>query len=215
MINILFKKLVARAELLLVLVCLVMTSIPAHSKQPVYEKESIIIDPIFSVEYQPSEVHFEMQDFSALIPTCNKALSYIHLKQPRKLTLYAKHVNGNSSFYILGNGKYIEIVVIREGVCDWGGAVLSMYQLYSKPPHPPGCPVLSDAEVAGLFEDGLIRYEKAFGGKDKFLKWLDDATTWMRNSCGGLSSSLCQTPYDSFQPFRKEILSNYRKRNSN
>jgi len=195
---------------LIVLTCLLMTSIAAHSKQLVYQNESVVIDPIFSVEYHPSEVHFETQDFNALLPTCIQALSYIHLKKPQKLTLYAKYVNGSSSFYILGSGKYAEIVVIRKGVCDWGGAVLSMYQLYLKPPHSPGSPVLSDAEVAGLFEDALIRYEKAFGGKNRFLKWLDDATTWMRNSCAGLSSDLCQTPYDSFQPFRKEQLTHYR-----
>ena len=188
-----------------------MTSFSAQSTPVEAESEMFITDPIFLVEYDPSTVHFGMLDSSVLISACKKALSYIHVSKPRQLTLYAKYVYDGASFYIVGNGKYKGIFVIRKSVCESGGAMLSMYQLYSKPPHPPGCPVISDTEVAGLFEDALIRYEKAFGGKDNFLKWLDKAAELMRNSCQGLQSSLCQTPYDSFQSFRKEILGNYRK----
>lgn len=210
MTNILFKKLVVSLELLFVFTCLAITSPPAQSRPIAPAPDKIMIDPIFSVEYQPSKVSFGKLDPNILMPACKKVLSSMYGPLPKMFTLYAEYEKNEVSIYIVGNEVVLGIFAVRKGICEGGAPELSMYQLYSPPPHSPGCPVLGDAEVAGLFEDALIRYEKAFGGKDRFLKWLDDATSWMRSSCAGLSSDLCQTPYDSFQPFRKELLSHYR-----
>lgn len=212
MINTLFYKFTSGVLLTLILAKIAIAGLMLEQIKPEPSLKSVIkSDPIFTLDYDVSKANFEVLRTGVLLPACRKAISSVFKKVPQHLTLYAFHANVRTTIYIVGSEDVNGLFVIRDGVCEGGAPELSMYQLYSKPPHPPGCPVLSDVEVSALFEDTLIRYEKAFGSKDRFIKWLDETTETMRSGCKGLPDIWCPTTYHSFQPYRKKILNDYRK----
>lgn len=196
--------------LLLVITAIVLfMSCNAHANS-----ENINPNPIFEGYYESRKVHFEMLKTSVLLPNCKKFLT-IFKPLPRQLILYAKYQYHATSIYIVGANLSSGIFVIRDGACDSGSADFSLRQMHSIPSRSEESPVLADAEVRGLFQDALVRHEKAFGGKIAFLMWLEDTTDeWKEGGCKTSSEQYCREPElgHPVLPFVLKILNSYRSK---
>jgi hypothetical protein len=168
-----------------------------------------IDEPIFSLSYDARYAHFSSLPTKELLPSCEKALS--ELKPiPPALTLYAQYKTPSTSIYIVGAEDLLGIYALRNGRCDAGIPILAILQRHHNPPEPQDSPVLSNSEVLGIFEDALVRYSSAFGGKARFFQWLDTSTVRMRAGCKG-PDSVCPPTYHMLQPALQNVLESYRK----
>ena len=168
-----------------------------------------INDPLFSIDYDPRQVHFDSVQTKELLPTCKQDLAG-RIPLPPALTLYARYVTASTRIYVAGTGDDIGIFVIRDGSCNSGRPILSLLQRHNNPPEPEDAPVLSDAEVSAVFTDALMRYARAFGGKRRFFDWVDATTEEVRSLCH-LPPELCAPTYDSFTPALQTLLERFRK----
>ncbi|MDD2777110.1 MAG: hypothetical protein PHU06_14255 [Gallionella sp.] len=186
----------------------VILGIPQSARSCVSaEFDTEMLDPIFSVGYEPDKAHFERLETKILLPSCKRSLSDLN-PLPRELTLYAKYENASVRIYLVVEADNQKILVIRNASCHGGPALLTIMQTHSSNGMLPD---LTDAEVVGLFEDSLERHARAFGGKDNFLKWLDMRTENARVNCKGLPDVWCPPTFYSLQPVLQEALKNYRK----
>jgi hypothetical protein len=172
--------------------------------------DEVINDPVFSIDYEPQQVHFDSIPTKQLLPTCKRDLASMK-PLPPSLTLYAQYATASARIYVAGSGQDIGIYVIREGRCDSGIPILALLQRVHHPPEPQDAPVLSDSEASGVFADALVRYARAFGGKKLFLEWLDATTESVLSHCGDRSEYLCAPTYRTFTPALRAVLENFRK----
>jgi len=171
--------------------------------------DAVSEDPLFSADYNPRLVHFDLMSTKELLPACKKVLSDIS-PLPPALALFGKSATASSSIYIAGTGDNVKILVLRDNRCDAGIPILALLQRHHNPPDPFDAPALSDAEVTEVFSDALTRYSKAFGGKGRFFEWLDALTDQVLSQCKG-PENLCAPTYRSFTPLLQNLLQNYRK----
>jgi hypothetical protein len=172
-------------------------------------KHSQFDEPIFSLTYDPSDAHFTQLQTKELMPNCKKALSGI-TPLPSTFSLYAQYITESTRIYIAGTDDDLGIYVLRDGGCEAGIPILAILQRHHNPPLPGEAPALSEPEIAGLFSDALIRYSKAFGGKERFFQWLDTSTEHVRGGCKG-PDIVCPPTYHMLQPALQRALENYRK----
>jgi hypothetical protein len=211
MLIFLLNKVFQWAGFFLFVACLVVGVPHSAQSNPIVRPQSVgIPDPIFSSEYDSKSVHFELLETKTLLPNCKKSLSDMN-PLPQVLTLYAKYNNASTSIYIVGETDNQKILVLRNGACQGGIPLLSVTQTHHNPPLLSDAPVLTDAEVMGLFDDTLDRHEKAFGSKEVFLKWLDMESEDARSGCKGLADLWCPPTYHTLQPVLQEALKSYRK----
>jgi hypothetical protein len=172
--------------------------------------ESWTNEPIFGLYYYPNEAHFDSLATEHLLPACEKALSQID-PLPTTLTLYARYSDGSDRIYIAGTKDDLGIYVIRGSHCEAGVPILAMLKRHHSPARRGEAPALSDAEIEGLFGDALVRYTKAFGGKDSFFHWLDSLTEKMRAGCKGQPELSCPQTYHLLLPAQQKQLEAYRR----
>jgi hypothetical protein len=205
------NKVSQRVILPLFVACLIILVPHLAESNPISQSKNVwITDPIFNLGYDPQSVHFELIETKTFLPICKKILSDMN-PLPRVQTIYAKYTTDSTSIYIVGTADSEKILVLRNGECRSGNPMLSITQTYHHPTYAGDSPILTDIEVMEIFKDALSRHEKAFGGKDIFLKWLDETTDIARSSCKGFSEVYCPTTYHSFQPILQQMLQNYRK----
>ena len=196
---------------LLITFLAVCVSYPAQSKSTsqTYKKE--VLDQLFISFYDPRKVRFELIKTS-VIKEC-RDLDSSFIPYPPELKLYAQYKHDTTSIYVLDRDKALStaLFIFRNGICERGYADGALLYVANDSPHSKTG--LTDEEVKGLFEDALVRHEKAFGGKAAFLKWLEDTKDWKVGGCKEPADGWCPAPpYDAtVQPFVLEILNNYRK----
>jgi hypothetical protein len=151
--------------------------------QPI-KRTDLLYDPVFGVEYRPSEVHFEKAP--AVIYQC-KDLD----PERRELFLFGKVVKGGRTFYLVDgwleaeedeetNGyRHFEaeddegiIVVISSEVChDIGaGYAWNSNTKYRKMAEAIG---ITEEITLLLIDDAIGREIQAFGGKAELLRRID------------------------------------------
>lgn len=168
-----------------------------------------IVDPLFTASYDQRVVHFETIKTELIRQSCKWAFDSKDKEyEPKEVALYSAYTSDTSKIYIAGIGDHIEIFFTKNGVCKESG--FPIFSLNQKVTDEN--PLLSDKEVIGVFENYLTRFEKAFGSKIKFLKWLDEETSRMEISCKGQSKSICTITYQSLQPKLQNVLDIYRKK---
>ena len=173
--------------------------------------EPWITEPIFGLYFDPSKVHFDHLPVAEMLPSCKQMLlEYKPL--PKSLTLYARSRNDATRIYIAGARDILGVYVIRNGACEADVPILALLKKNHVPPTKGDTPLLTDDEISGLFADALTRYARAFGGKDKFLQWLDSLTEKMRKGCQGKPALSCPPTYHILLPPQQKQLEEYRKR---
>ncbi len=88
---------------------------------------------------------------------------------------------------------------------------LALLQLFHDSPEPGDTPVLSNQEVFEIFSDAVLRYARAFGGKERFIQWLDTSTERATRGCNG-PGKLCGPTYRAYGPELQKLLDSYRTR---
>jgi hypothetical protein len=147
--------------------------------------EDYIHDPIFAIDYRPSEIHFPSAP--------NDIYKCTDLKEPRSiLFLYGKVSRGNIRFYFVygwleaemdddKGTKYWEeehdrgiIVVVSPDGCQdiSAGYAWTTDKTYSQEAEKIG---ITDEIATALLYDAFDREVRAFGGKEKFLRRLSAA----------------------------------------
>ena len=182
----------------------------AHSAQSAAARSVALEEPIFGLYYYPHDVHFAELKTQELLPACQKALSDI-VPLPTSLALYAQYQDNLTKLYIVGSDDNVKIYVIRHGSCDAGIPTMAILQRHHTPRETIDGPVLSDEEVNELFQDALVRYTSAFGGRKRFFQWLDSLTERARSGCKGQPESSCPPTYFLLQPPLQAILKDFRK----
>jgi hypothetical protein len=173
--------------------------------------EPWVTEPIFGLYFDPGSVHFDSLPVAEMLPSCKQMLGE-YKPLPKSLSLYAKYKDDVARIYIAGTRDVLGVYVIRNGVCDADVPVLALLKKNHVPPTKEGMPLLTDDEISGLFADALIRYARAFGGKDGFLQWLDSLTEKMRAGCHGKPELSCPPTYHILLPPQQQQLEEYRKR---
>jgi hypothetical protein len=210
----LLKNQYLRASFVLVIACVAMgVSFSVHSKAASETRVKQVLDPLFYEFYDSRRAHFELIKTSVIKECSDLDSSFIPF--PTELKLYAQYKHDTTSIYILDRDEALStaLFVIRNGVCKAGYAEAAIRHIANKSPyHSSSTTGLTDEEVKGLFEDALVRHEKAFGGKAAFLKWLERTRDWKVGGCNETLDGWCpHVPYDStILPFVMEILNNYR-----
>jgi hypothetical protein len=174
-------------------------------------RNGISIDPIFNLPFDRAGVHFEALQSSLLLPQCKKLL-LDYPSMPEKLTVYARHQNASAEIFIAGSEENVAIYVIRGDRCEVGVPSLALVGGHNDSRWTPprdNQPALSSEEASSLFSDALFTYTKAFGGKEVFLKWLDDEHEKLSTHCNEKSIS-CPPTYRSLSLNLLKILSDYR-----
>jgi hypothetical protein len=170
-----------------------------------------VAEPIFGLVYDAQQVHFGTVKTKELLPACKRALSDLS-PQPSALTLYAEHKTPHSRIYIAGTEDNQKILVVHDdGVCSAGVPIVSILQRHHTPREVIDGPALSDEEDRGLIRDALMRYSAAFGGKGRFLEWLDSGTEKATSGCKGQPESSCPPTYQMFQPGLQEVIQQFRQ----
>lgn len=215
----LLRKQYLRANFVLVIACLAVgISYPAHSKSTSQTSKKEVLDIVFEGYYDPRKVHFESLKTSELEPSCSLKLEYIKtyskLKPfPSEFKLYAQYKHDTTNIYIvdLDSRLDVTIFVTRNGICSTGTVDVQFHKTLIPAEINP---LITDAELTGLFEDALVRHEKAFGGKALFLKWLESTRDWKVGGCKEPEDGWCPaSPYDhTILPFIMEIFKNYRNK---
>jgi len=149
-----------------------LVGVTSASRNSTDAAKTIVDDPIFGLYYDPNDIHFDELETRDLLPMCRRALSDF-ARLPLTLTLYAQYVHESTKIYVAGRDDNDKILVIRNGTCDAGVPIMAILQRHHEPRVASDGPMLSDSEVSALFDDALARYGRAFGGKDRFLAWLD------------------------------------------
>ncbi len=161
----------------------------------------VITDPVFAIDYDARQVHFDTIDTKELLPACKADLAHVK-PLPPTLMLYAQFVTASARILVAGTRDDMEIFVIRNGRCESGDTRLTLLKKEA--------PVLSEAESSGLFDDALIRYARAFGGKKRFFEWLDTWTEDVRRNCPG-RLDLCYPTYYSYSSALQALIERFRK----
>ncbi len=180
-----------------------------HAKTNV---DSIVNDPIYLLDFDARQTHFESVKTTKLLPACNVALDTMK-PTPESLTLYAEYHAHLVDIYIAGLGADIGIFVLRAGTCTSGIPNLALLRVRHNPPRTYDAPTLSEDEVQGVFSDSLRKYAMAFGGKLNFLRWLDDATEKIQIGCAGKPEWICSPTFHGFPSTLQNELKNFREAN--
>lgn len=194
----------------------ILLSVSAYAEQPKISategaEPEFVENPLFQAYYDQRSVHFESIKTNTFLPSCKKFFSHANTP-PKDLTLYSSYSSGTTRIYIAGTGDNIQIIVLRNGECDSNNfPIFSINHKINSYTNEAVSPILTDAEVTGVFEDYLARNARAFGGKVNFLRWLDEETNRITISCKGQSESICPITYHALQPKLQQLLNDYRK----
>ena len=167
-----------------------------------------INDPIFTLDFDSRQVHFESLTTNELMPNCKRALSDIN-PLPSKLTLYAKYETSSRRIYIAGPPGNIGLFVASSAGCDAGIPILALLQRIHEPTFPGDTPRLTGTEVSTVFHDALVRYAAAFGGKKQFLQWLETSSNEAVDGCNP-DHAVCNSTYRSFPPALLDTLEEFK-----
>ena len=126
-----------------------------------------MVDPVFSMSYDPTKVHFELAPPS-LEERCPAA------RRGEKYWLYAYWKDGDTEFFLISSPASQltgGAAVIRDGQCTLGNPdwVLTGNPEYHYGEKINGQIHFSEATLKGLASDLLRRYATAFGGKKNLL----------------------------------------------
>lgn len=194
----------------------ILFSVSAYAGQPKISatevgEQEFVENPLFQAYYDQRGVHFESIKTITFLPNCKKFFSRV-TTLPKALTLYSSYSSGSTSIYIAGIGDNTKIIVLRNGECDSNDfPIFSVNHKIDSYTKVAVSPILTDAEVSGVFEDYLARNARAFGGKVNFIRWLDEETNRIAISCKGQSESICPITYHALQPKLQKMLNDYRK----
>jgi len=175
--------------------------------------KTAINDPIFGHYYYPNQASFERIRFSSLGAAClNYERDFYPTSKHPPAYLYGLYEHEITHIWIIGTNDGATLFVRRGDSCVRTNPVIAFWQNYSPASRNPAEPEMSRSEIINVFSDLLVRFEKAFRGKEHFLNWLDDYTEAVQRTCSDPSRQTCPPTWHSLPSYLQDILTDFRIR---
>ena len=155
----------------------------------------LIGEPIFGLSFAPDKARFDTVRLADTPEPCRASLLSEYIPQAR-LLVYADRTESDTRILVLGDRSGGDLLLIRSGTCKKDAVLPALLQNHPVPSAGGGdAPLVSPAELHQVFADILARYARAFGGKQRFLSWLDTLTSALRAGCEGKPGTGCPPSY--------------------
>jgi hypothetical protein len=170
-----------------------------------------INDPVFGHYFYPGQATFKRMPFSSLGKACARYEHDWYTTSTRPpVFLYGRYEHDRTKIWIVGTDNGATLFLSRDGSCARTDPVIAFWQRLSSAKYKQSEPVMSRSEIISVFSDLLTRFAKAFGGKERFFRWLDEFTEGVDRRCSDFTRLTCEPTWHGLPSYLQVILNDFR-----